>query len=94
MNRRLIQFAIRLPALLAVVAILLATTAAVAPLLHGGDLDHCCEFCHLGHVPILKPATGIVFHAPSALISWLAVEQNLEAEHRTAGMPSSRAPPV
>jgi hypothetical protein len=94
MLRHLAQFAIRLPALLAVVAILLATTAAEAPRLHGGDLDHCCQFCHLGHVPILKPATGIVFHAPAALIYWLAVEQSLEAEYGTAGMPSSRAPPV
>jgi hypothetical protein len=91
---RLIQFAVRLPALLAVVAILLATTAAAAPLLHGGELDHCCEFCHLGHVPILKPATGIVFHAPVALISWVTIAQGLSIEHLSLGSPSSRAPPA
>jgi hypothetical protein len=94
MLRRLAQFAIRLPALLAVAAILLMTTAAVAPLLHGGDLDHCCAFCHLGHMPILKPATGIVLHAPVSLVSWLAAEQSFEATYRTAGAPSSRGPPA
>jgi hypothetical protein len=94
MKRRLLLLAIRLPALLAVIAILLATTAAVAPLLHGGDFDHCCEFCHLGHVPLLKPAAGIVYHAPAALLSRLADQQSLNAESRTAGIPSCRAPPA
>jgi hypothetical protein len=85
---------VRLPALLAVFAILLATTAAAAPLLHGGDLDHCCEFCHIGHVPILKPAGGIVFHAPVALVSSVIVASQLCVEHCSFGTPSSRAPPA
>ena len=68
MKTGLIGFAVRLPAAAAVFAFCVITTAAATPgLFHGDDLDHCCEFCHLGHLPILKPGAGVTYYATAEL---------------------------
>ena len=95
MARKLAQFAIRVPALLAVFTLLVITTTAAAPgLFHGDDLDHCCEFCHLGHVPILKPALGVTFYAPPQLVSWIAAASPSSHYDHSSEFANSRAPPA
>ena len=70
MKTGLIGFAVRLPAAVAIFALLVVTTAAVTPgLFHGDDLDHCCEFCHLGHLPLLKPARASLIRGRRAWLS-------------------------
>lgn len=94
MASKWLQFAVRLPALLAVFTLLVITTSAAAPgLFHGDDLDHCCEFCHLGHVSIPRPAPAITFHAPPRLVSWIAVAGPAGQADHSCEFTHSRAPP-
>jgi len=95
MTRRLFHFAIRIPALLAVLGILFATTAAAAPgVLHGDDFDHCCQICHLGHMKTLKPTCGVIFHTPAIVYTLICPDSHPETEHQLAGSAASRAPPA
>ncbi len=94
MTSKWLQFAVRVPALLAVFTLLVITTSAAAPgLFHGDDLDHCCEFCHLGHAPILRPSAAITLHAPPRLISWIAVAGRAAQADHPREFTHSRAPP-
>ncbi len=94
MASKWLQFAVRVPALLAVFTLLVITTSAAAPgLFHGDDLDHCCEFCHLGHAPILRPAAAVTLHAPPRLVSWIAVAGLAGQADHSCEFTHSRAPP-
>lgn len=88
------RFAIRIPAALALAGLLVILVAAATPgLLHGDHLGHCCQFCHLGHAPLLKPAPGLVFHAPPANPVWFSTSVSIaEFSHSLAAAPA-RAPP-
>jgi len=86
---------LRAPALLAVLSLLVMTTAGAAPgLFHGGDLDHCCEYCHLGHAPVLEPAPGLESPVPAQHFA----EREEEVRYREAFTllisEPSRAPPA
>ena len=95
MKRRWVQIAFRLPALAAVWTLLVITTAAAAPgLFHGDHLDHCCEFCHLGHLPILKPAARVVFHTPAMLVSAIGSERAPQSAYHSLDTQPARAPPA
>ena len=89
------RLAFRLPAAAAVFALLLTTTAGAAPgLFHGDGLDHCCEFCHVGHVPVLKPSGGIEYSAPPAAVAWLHAECSSQRLELLLINEHSRAPPA
>ena len=95
MTSRWLQVAIRVPALLAVFTLLVITTSAAVPgLLHGDDLDHCCEFCHVAHVPLLRPVAAITFHAPPRLISCISVAGPAAQADHSCEFSHSRAPPL
>ena len=95
MKTGLIGFAVRLPAAVAVLALLVVTTAAATPgLFHGDDLDHCCEFCHLGHLPILKPGAGVTYQAPPSLAVSFRFEAAPQQSHSSLSVCHSRAPPA
>ncbi len=90
-----IGFAVRLPAAAAVFALLVITTAAAAPgLFHGDGLDHCCEFCHLGHLPILKPGAGVTYYAPPSLAVTFRSEAAPQQSYFSLSVRHSRAPPA
>ena len=95
MKTGLIGFAARLPAAVAVFALFVITTAAATPgLFHGDDLDHCCEFCHLGHLPILKPGAGVTYQAPPSLAVTFLFEADPQQSHSSLSVCHSRAPPA
>jgi len=95
MTSKWLQFAVRVPGLLAVFTLLVITTSAAAPgLFHGDDLDHCCEFCHLAHVPLLRPVAATTFHAPPRLISWISVAGPAAQADHACELSHSRAPPL
>ena len=95
MKTGLIGFAVRLPAAVAIFALLVVTTAAATPgLFHGDDLDHCCEFCHLGHLPILKPGVGVTYQAPPSLAVPLRIEAAQQRSHSSPSVRHSRGPPA
>ena len=95
MKTGLIDLAVRLPAAVAIFALLVITTAAATPgLFHGDDLDHCCEFCHLGHLPILKPGAGVTYHAPPSLAVTFLFEVGPQHSHSPLSVHHSRAPPA
>ena len=86
---------LRLAALPAVVALLVMTTAGAAPgLFHGDGLDHCCEFCHLGHAPILKSVASLTIPAPSVSATAVILIAKTAASQHRLGLPSLRAPPA
>ena len=90
-----LKLAIRTPALLAVLTLLVMTTAGAAPgLFHSDDADHCCEFCHVGHLPVLEPAAGVSIPAPPALISLMAPTNAAEGCDHSFGLSLARAPPA
>ena len=95
MKTGLIGFSVRLPAAVAVFAFCVITTAAATPgLFHGDDLDHCCEFCHLGHLPILKPDAGVTYQAPPSLAVPVRLEAAPQQRHSSLSVHHSRAPPA
>lgn len=95
MKTALIRFVVRLPAAAAVFALLVITTAAAAPgLFHGDDLDHCCEFCHLGHLPILKPGAGVTYYAPPSLATTFRSDPAPRQSYFSLSVHHSRAPPA
>ena len=95
MTRQLAKLAIRTPALLAALTLLVMTTAGAAPgLFHSDDFDHCCEFCHIGHVPVLEPASGVSILAPPQLISLMAPANTAEGCDRSFEFSLARAPPA
>lgn len=95
MKTGLIGFAVRLPAAVAIFALLVITTAAATPgLFHGDDLDHCCEFCHLGHLPILKPGAGVNYQVPPSLAVPFRIEAAQQQSHSSPSVHHSRAPPA
>ena len=95
MKTALIRFVVRVPAAAAVFALLVITTAAAAPgLFHGDDLDHCCEFCHLGHLPILKPGAGKTYHAPPGLATTFRSQTAPQQSYFSLNVNRSRAPPA
>ena len=95
MKTGLIGFAVRLPAAVAIFALLVVTTAAATPgLFHGDDLDHCCEFCHLGHLPILKPGAGVTYQAPPSLAAPFRIEAAQQQSHSSPSVRHSRGPPA
>lgn len=95
MKTGLIGFALRLPAAVAIFALLVVTTAAVTPgLFHGDDLDHCCEFCHLGHLPLLKPGAGVTYQGPPSLAVPFRFEAAPQQSHSSLSGHHSRGPPA
>lgn len=95
MTCALIGLTVRLPAAIAVISLLVVTTAAATPgLFHGDDLDHCCEFCHLGHLPLLKPSAGVSYQAPPSLAVPFRIEAAQQQGHSSPSVRRSRAPPA
>ena len=95
MKTTLIGLSVRLPVAVAVFALLVVTTAAATPgLFHGDDLDHCCEFCHLGHLPLLKPSAGVSYQAPPSLAVPFRIEAAQQQSHSSSSVRRSRAPPA
>ena len=95
MKTGLIGFAVRLLAAAAVFAFCVITTAAATPgLFHGDDLDHCCEFCHLGHLPILKPGVGVTYQPPPSLAVPFRFQAAPQESHFSLSVHHPRAPPA
>ena len=95
MKTGFIGLSVRLLAAVAVFALLVITTAAASPgLFHGDDLDHCCEFCHLGHLPILKPAAGFTYQAPPSLAVPFRFKAVPQQSHSPLSVHHSRGPPA
>ena len=95
MKTALIRLVVRLPAAAAVFALLVIITAAAVPgLFHSDDLDHCCEFCHLGHLPILKLGAGVTYFAPPSLATTSRSEAAPRQSYLSLSLRNSRAPPA
>jgi hypothetical protein len=89
------HLAIRMPALLAALTLLVMTTAGTAPgLFHGDDLDHCCEFCHIGHLPVLESVSGVNVVAPPELVLSVAAANAVDPYDHTYEFSLARAPPA
>ena len=95
MKTNVTRTAMQVAALMAGLALLVITTAASSPgLFHGDDFNHCCEFCHLGHVPILKPVPRVTCHAPPLQVSSLGIETAGAPDSFSAVPRAARSPPA
>jgi hypothetical protein len=82
--------------LVLVVFVVLQSAAAMVihPHNHGKDHPHCCVFCHVGHLAVLKTASGLRFMRPQLVASQLAVQEyHSTFDYRVVPSPS-RAPPL
>ena len=95
MKNSAIRIATWVATLLVGLALLVVTTAGSSPgLFHGDDFNHCCEFCHLGHLPILKPAPRVICHAPLLQIWSARLETAAVPDLFSAAPCTARSPPA